>query len=115
MEGDVATRGPSLCLALRACERHFQLARSLILGLVRSPTLQQHTVDTQGLTYLEIARGTVDADGPDLGAVVLAPSIASAIAAKKTFYNLDIHRDQMLHSPPDLHDGFWFVNGFVDE
>lgn len=21
----------------------------------------------------------------------------------------------MLHAPPDLHDGFWFVNGFVDE
>ena len=91
------------------------LPRTGRLGLVISPTLQQHTVDTQGLTYLEIARGTIDADGPDLGAVVLAPSIASAIAAKKTFYNLDLHRDQMLHSPPDLHDGFWFVNGFVDE
>lgn len=86
------------------------------LGLIISPGFQQHTVDTQGLTYLQIARGTVvDADGPDLGAVVLAPSIASAIAAKKTFYNLDLRRDQMVHSPPDLHDGLWFINGFVDE
>jgi hypothetical protein len=91
------------------------LPRTGRLGLVISPRLQQHTVDTQGLTYLRIARGAIDADGPDLGAVVLAPSIAGAIAAKKTFYNLDLRREQMLHSPPALHDGFWFVNGFVDE
>jgi len=85
------------------------------LALILTPTVQQHTVDTEGLTYLKIARGTIDANGPDLGAVVLAPSIASAIAAKKTFYNLELRRDQLLHSPPDLHDGFWFVNGFIDE
>jgi hypothetical protein len=50
-----------------------------------------------------------------LGAVVLAPPIASALAAKKTFYNLDRRRDQMLHTPLDLNDGVWFVHGFVDE
>ena len=83
------------------------------LGLVLGPTLQQHTVDTQGLTYLKIARGTVDADGPDLGAVIFAPSIAGAIAARKTFYNLGLRRDQLLATPPDPHDGFWFVNGFI--
>jgi hypothetical protein len=91
------------------------LPRTGRLGLVISPTVEQHTIDIQGLTYLQIARGKIDADGPDLGAVVLAPPIASAIAAKKTFYNLDLRRHQMLHSPPDLHDGLWFVNGFVDE
>jgi len=91
------------------------LPRTGRLGLIVSPTLHQHTVDTQGLKYIEIARGTNDAVGPDLGAVVLAPSIASAIAAKKTFYNLDLRRDQLLLTPPDEHDGFWFVNGFIDE
>ena len=91
------------------------LPRTGRLGLIISQTLEQHTVDTEGLAYLPIARGKIDADGPDLGAVVLAPSIAGAIAAKKTFYNLDLRRDQMLHSPPGLHEGFWFVNGFVDE
>jgi hypothetical protein len=50
-----------------------------------------------------------------LGAVILAPSIAGAIAAKKTFYNLDLRRVQMLNSPPELHEGVWFVNGFVAE
>lgn len=85
------------------------------LGLILGPKLQQHTVDTQGLSYLKIARGMVDADGPDLGALVFAPSIAGAIAAKKTFYNLELRRDQLLNSPPDPHDGFWFVNGFIAE
>lgn len=85
------------------------------LGLILERTPQQHTVDTQGLTYLKIARGVTDADGPDLGAVVFAPSIAGAIAARKTFYNLELRREQLLTSPPDLHDGFWFVNGFVAE
>jgi len=85
------------------------------VGLILSPTLHQHTVDTQALVYREIARGTIDAEGPDLGAVILAPSIAAAIAAKKTFYNLDARREQLLHKPPELHDGVWFVHGFVDE
>lgn len=85
------------------------------LGLILGPTLHQHTVDTQGVTYLKIARGSIDADGPDLGAVVFAPSIGSAIAARKTFYNLQLRRESLLNSPPDLHDGFWFVNGFVAE
>jgi hypothetical protein len=75
------------------------LPRTGRVGLVISTSVQQHTVDTQGLTYLQIARGTKDVDGPDLGAVVLAPSIAGAIAAKKTFYNLDLRRHQMLQSP----------------
>lgn len=85
------------------------------IGLILSPTLHQHTVDIQALVYKEIARGTIDAEGPDLGAVILAPAIAPAIAAKKTFYNLDACREQLLHTPPDLHDGAWFVHGFVDE
>ena len=91
------------------------LPRTGRLGLILSPTLQQHTVDTQGLVFLQIDRGTLDADGPDLGAIVLGPSIAGAIAAKKTFYNLNLRRDQMLKKPPHLRDGFWFVNGFIHE
>lgn len=85
------------------------------LGLLLGPTVGQPTVDAQGLRYLQIARGTIYADGPDLGAVILAPSIASTIAAKKSFYNLDLRRDQLLHSPPDIRDGVWFVNGFIAE
>lgn len=85
------------------------------LGILLSPTLQPHTIDTQGVTYLKIARGDVDSTGPDLGAVLLAPHIAGAIAAKKIFYNLDLRRERLLHHPPDSRDGVWFVHGFLNE
>ncbi|MBI2819324.1 MAG: hypothetical protein HYX73_05025 [Acidobacteria bacterium] len=91
------------------------LPRTGRLGLFLSPTFEPHVIDTQGLTYLEIARGSEDSVGPDLGAVLLAPSIAGTIAAKKTFYNLDLRREQLLHNAPDSRDGIWFVHGFVDE
>jgi len=91
------------------------LPRTGRLGLILSPTLQQYTIDTQGLVFLEIDRGTDDSTGPDLGAIVLSPSIAGTIGSKKTFYNLDQRRDQMLNAPPDRRDGVWFVHGFIDE
>ena len=91
------------------------LPREGRLGLVLSHEVDMHTVDTQGLAYKKIARGSIDAEGPDLGAIFLAPPIAGAIAGKKTFYNLAKRRNQMLQTPPDLCDGLWVVNGFVDE
>jgi hypothetical protein len=92
-----------------------ELPRAGRLGLILSQTPQHETIDTQGLKYCEIARGTVESEGPDLAAVVLAPQIANSIAAKKTFYNLDKRRDQLLQMPPDLSVGLWVVHGFVDE
>lgn len=85
------------------------------LGIFLAPTFAPHSVDTQGLAYLELARGNHDSEGPDLGAVVLAPSIAGAITAKKTFYNLELRRERLLHNPPNSRDGIWFLHGFVEE
>jgi hypothetical protein len=91
------------------------LPRSGRLGLILSPTVQQYTIDIQGIAYVRIARGERESEGPDLGAVVLSTPIAAAIIAKKAVYSLDAHRDQALFSPPHIRDGFWFVNGFIDE
>lgn len=91
------------------------LPRDGRLGFVISVTPQRHDADVQGLTYLKIARGYSDADGPDLGVVILSPAIAAALAASKSFYNLDSRRGPLLNSPPEIKGGMWFVNGFVDE
>jgi hypothetical protein len=91
------------------------LPRTGRLGLILAPTVHQHTIDTTGLIYKEIARGSVDQDGPDLGAVILSPQIAAAIAARKIFYNLDLRREKLLSNPPERDYGVWFVNGFVAE
>lgn len=84
-------------------------------GLFLGRTSQPHTIDTQGVAIVKIARGTQDSVGPDLGAVLLAPQISSAIAAKKVFYNLESRRDRLLNDPPDLRDGAWFAQGFLEE
>jgi hypothetical protein len=105
----------STCAILTAHHVLSALPRSGRLGLILSPTAQQHTVDTQGLAYVEIARGRSDSEGPDLGAIVLGTSIASSIGAMKSYYRLDFHRNYLLNSPPHIRDGFWFDNGFVDE
>ncbi len=91
------------------------LPRTGRLGLFLGQTNTPHTIDTQGIAFLDIARGRQDSVGPDLGALILSPSIGSAIAAKKSFYNLTARRDMLLHSPPDLGDGVWFANGFLAE
>src|SRR5215510_10144500 len=91
------------------------LPRTGRMGLLLERTRQPHTIDTQGVAFLEIARGRQDSLGPDLGAVVLAQPIASSIASIKTFYNLDARREQLLHNPPDLRDGFWIAQGFLEE
>lgn len=74
------------------------------LGLLLERTDQPQTIDKDGVALLRIARGT-NASGPDLGAMILAPSIAGSIGSIKTFYNLDKRRDQMLYRPPDLKNG----------
>jgi hypothetical protein len=92
-----------------------ELPRIGRLGLILSLSSQSHTFDTQGLEYLKIDRGIKDSDGPDIGAVVLAPNIAASIQAKKVFYNLELRRDLLLKTPPHFRGGVWFVNGFIDE
>src|SRR3990172_9470784 len=92
-----------------------ELPRVGRLGILLEPTRLPHTVDTRGLAFVEIARGADDAIGPDLGAVILAPPIVSAIAAKKNFYNLDLQCKRQLQSPPELRDGAWFAQGFLEE
>ena len=85
------------------------------LGLILTPQLQRYTVDTQGLDYRRIARGTNNAEGPDLGAVILTPSIVTSISAKKRFYDLTARQGEMLSGPIDIERGVWFVQGFPNE
>ena len=91
------------------------LPRSGRLGLVLSLTPEQTTIDISGINYLKIARGDKPEAGPDIAAVMLSSSIASAIASKKSFYNLASRKDQMLTAPPEDREGFWVASGFVEE
>ncbi|RUX21597.1 hypothetical protein EOA27_05690 [Mesorhizobium sp. M2A.F.Ca.ET.037.01.1.1] len=90
------------------------LPRSGELGLVISPKVGAHTLEVETLEYLNIARGTDDEHGPDLGAVILQPVLDSSLTAKKSFVNLDKHRERMTSGPPDLKEGLWCLCGLQD-
>lgn len=85
------------------------------LGLLLGKSEKANSINTQGFGFRKIARGNEDSSGPDLGAVILAPNISSSIAAKKSFFNLDLYYDQMLTNPPELNAGFWISQGYLDE
>lgn len=91
------------------------LPRSGRIPLFLQRTGEPHSIDTAGLAFLDIARGREDHVGPDLAALVLAPQIGASIAAKKLFFNLDLPRAKALEGLPDLRDGVWCAQGFLDE
>lgn len=88
------------------------------LGLILSHNVQRHTVEVggrNGVKYLQIAHYSESTvrEGPDLGAIILTPEIASSIGAMKSFVNLSQRRNRMLEEPPALNEGLWFVQGFL--
>jgi hypothetical protein len=85
------------------------------LGLFMTPGSELETIDSSGLARVEFPRGSQESTGPDLGALILAPTIASSIGAKKTFVNLDRHRDKVLSATRGVHDGIWLAQGFLAE
>lgn len=88
------------------------------LSIILSDFIHKDNIDIQGLEYFEIARGPKGSDRPDIGAIIIAPNIAASIQsnqANKVFYNLDIRRDFLLNTPPNLGNGVWFINGFIAE
>jgi len=94
------------------------LKRGEEIGLVLSPnlpTLHSPKIRSDFLTPLKVARGQVDAEGPDLAVIVLPSVNLGSIKALKSFYNLGLRRDQILHNPPGNDIGIWFLCGFIDE
>lgn len=80
------------------------------------PRVHQFVVHMDRVRKLPIARGTNDADGPDLGLVVLAqPEIHKLEAQGKVFYNLANRRERMLNSPPANELGAWILCGIAHE
>ena len=86
------------------------------LGLVLERSGLPQTFDTRDMVTCKIAYARKDS-GPDLGALILAPSIANSIefGSMKSFYNLDMRRDQLLNRPPSRKDGVWVAQGLVND
>ena len=71
-----------------------------------------------GRTHLQVkrlARGSVDADGPDLGAIVLPEANIGALKAAKSFYNVDQRIARFASNYIDVGRGMWFNFGVIAE
>lgn len=85
------------------------------IGVFLTPESAPESIDVGGVARVSLPRGESESAGPDLGALILAPSIASTLAAKKLFFNLDSARARILAATPDVRSGIWVAQGFLDE
>lgn len=95
------------------------LAKQRAIGLIvvprDEPVLHRVSFKPEAIHPVRIAFGKGDADGPDLGLLVLSSVDAASLSARKSFYNLLVHREAMLSNPPGRTDGIWLLCGFADE
>jgi len=87
----------------------------LVLPTRREPFTHRLSLKREAVLFLKIANCRVQSRGPDLGLLILAPVDIGTLKARKSFYNLPRHREVVVDSPPTLHQGIWFLCGFVGE
>lgn len=92
-----------------------QLELGCSLGIVLIPGEHRNTTNFQYLEIVNIARGLIDSEGPDLAFIILPDAKVSEIKPYKHFHNLDTDLDRMLNTPLDTHNGIWFICGVLDE
>ena len=91
------------------------LPRTGRIGVFLTPGSAPESIDAASVARISLPRGEAESTGPDIGALVLAPTIASTFAAKKLFYNIDVARGEIIDRTPDVGAGVWVTQGFLDE
>ena len=77
------------------------LRKGCSLGLTLQESPHKYTIDRRYLGIHEIAKGSDNSQGPDLGFIVLPSSTLGTIKATKSFHNLTLKRDLMLINAPN--------------
>ncbi len=72
--------------------------------------LHRFVLEREDVHLLKIASGTAEAEGPDLGLLVLSPPAVVSLKAWKSFYNVSRRRESILSNPPRLEDGLWCLS-----
>lgn len=63
----------------------------------------------------ELWDGQIEAWGPDLALLEVAPSYVSTIKTYKSFLNLSRQKAELAKYPPNIEKGFWAITGMVEE
>lgn len=68
------------------------------------------------IDYVQLTcAGSIGAEQPDVGIVILPQHDVLTISAKKSFYNLTLHGREVLENPPDCGHPVWILAGVPDE
>ncbi len=86
----------------------------LLLANTFEPIRQRVIVQSDTIRWVRIACSEKEGDRPDLGILLLSSVEVGALSARRSFYNLP-NREWLLHKPPALDVGMWFLCGFADE
>lgn len=87
----------------------------LIIPTSHEPFVHRPALAKDAVLRLRIGHGRRTPEGPDLALLLLSSVDAGSLRAKKSFYNLSRHRDEVLANPPGRTDGLWVLRGFADE
>jgi hypothetical protein len=87
----------------------------LILPTPFGPRFHKTMIDAALLQRIPIGKASYDADGPDLGLLVLSRTEVDKLPSTKTCYNLEIRREEILANPPPLEFGNWIISGMAEE
>lgn len=94
-----------------------QLSKQCSLGVISSfeGRLERIRYQFNHLALHKIAKGEEEADGPDIGLIVLPNQDISYLKSEKVFYNLN--KRERVHglAPLDTKTGFWLMCGFPGE
>ncbi len=104
-----------VCGILTAHHVAHQLEFGCLLGLILIPNEHRNVTNIQYLKIVDIAKGSNDADGPDLSFIQLPSTKVSEIKPYKHFIDLAVDREIMLDKPPEIHGGIWFLCGTLGE
>lgn len=85
------------------------------IGFLLSEKVHTFAVQTNSLIKIPIGRGKEDAEGPDIGFVLLPQTCHGWIKAHKSFYNIGRRRNEVVQNPPKMNAGSWWISGFPDE
>jgi hypothetical protein len=92
-----------------------QLDMGSSLGVICVPEEHRKDIQFDLIEVIEVARGSVESEGPDLSFIKLPRAFVSEIRAYKQFFNMSLHRERTLNGPMARHDGIWFICGIPDE
>jgi len=81
------------------------------LGLLLVETVHTHSVRPDYFDIIHIATGPHECRSPDLSFIRIHKPYIGTINAYKSFYSLDAYEQQLLHSPPEISSGTWFLFG----